>query len=178
MTRLRLLLARVRALLANRRLDDDFTEELQAHITLLADEHVARGVAPAEARRLAAVRVGNATSLRMQHRDARGLPVIDALWQDLRFALRLVVKDRWFSAAVVAAIALGIGANTVGFTIINGAFLRGFAFEQADRLHAVSWRPVRGFRMRLSFTDYQEWREQSQSFTDMAAYQFTAINIS
>jgi len=178
MTRLRLLLARVRALVFTRRQDDDFSEELQSHLDLLADEHIARGVAPAEARRLAAVRVGNATSLRMQHRDARGLPVIDALWQDLRFALRLIAKDRWFSAAVVAAIALGIGANTVGFTIINGAFLRGFAFEQADRLHAVSWRPDRGFRMRLSFTDYQEWREQSQSFTDMAAYQFTAINIS
>ena len=65
-------------------------------------------------------------------------------FQDLRFASRLMIKDRWFSAAAIAAIALGIGANTVGFTIVNAAFLRGFPFEEADRLHAISWRPDAG----------------------------------
>lgn len=177
-TRLRLLLARLRALVTNRRLDEDFSEELQSHLTLLADEHIARGVPPAEARRLAVLRVGNPTSLRMQHRDARGLPLVDDLWQDLRFALRLIVKDRWFSAAAVAAIALGIGANTLGFTIVNAAFFRGFSFEQADRLQVVSWRPDRGRRLRLSYADYQDWSSQSRTFSGMAAYNFGAINIS
>lgn len=178
LTRLRLLLARLRALVTNRRLDDDFTAELQSHVDLLADEHIARGVAPAEARRLAVLRVGNLTSLRMQHRDARGLPLVDDLWQDLRFALRLIVKDRWFSAAAVAAIALGIGANTLGFTIVNAAFIRGFSFDEADRLHAVSWRHEQGRRSPLSLADFEDWRAATRAFTDLAAYSFGAVNIS
>jgi predicted permease len=178
LTRLRLLLARVRALVTNQRQDDDFSAELQSHIELLADEHIANGVAPAEARRLAALRVGNPASLRMQHRDARGLPLIDDLWLDLRFAMRLIVKDRWFSAVAVAAIALGIGANTLGFTIVNAAFLRGFSFDQADRLHAVSWRHEQGRRIPLSFADFEDWRAQTRSFTALAAYSFGAVNIS
>lgn len=178
MTRLRLLLARVRALFTNRRLDDDFTEELQAHIALLADEHQARGTAPDEARRLAAARVGNVISLRMQHRDRRSLPWVQDMWQDLRFAARLIIKDRWFSAAAIAAIALGIGANTLGFTIVNAAFLRGFSFDQADRLHAVSWRHEQGRRIPLSFADFADWRTETRTFTSLAAYYVGAVNIS
>ncbi len=177
-TRLRRLIARVRALVFNRRLDDDFSEELQAHITLLADEHVSRGVEPAEARRLASVRVGNVSSLRMQHRDMRGFPLVENFWQDLRFAARLIARERWFSAAAIVAIALGIGANTLGFTIVNAAFLRGFAFEDAGQLHTVSWRHERGRRMPVSFADYEDWRRQTRSFTDLAAYNFGAVNIS
>lgn len=176
--RLRQLLARLRAVLANRRLDDDFSDELQAHISLLADEHVARGVAPAEARRLAAARVGNVTSLRLQHRDMRSLPWMQDVWQDLRFAARLIVKDRWFSAAAVAAIALGIGANTLGFTIVNAAFIRGFGFDGADRLYAVSWRHTQGRRNPASVADLDDWRSQSRTFAAMAGYSAGAINIS
>jgi putative ABC transport system permease protein len=158
--------------------DREFAQELQTHFEMLTDDNVRAGMTPGEARRQARLTLGMPSSLQSQHRDVRGFRVLDDLAQDLRFAWRLMIKDRWFSAAAVAAIALGIGANTMGFTIINAAFFRGFAFEQADRLQAVSWRADRGFRMRLSFTDYQEWRAQSQSFAAMAGYQFTAINIS
>lgn len=170
--------SRLRALVTNGRLDADFTEELRAHIDLLTEEHVSRGVAPAEARRLAAVRVGNMTSLRMQHRDLRGFPLVEGFWQDLRFAARLIVKERWFSAAAIVAIALGIGANTLGFTIVNAAFLRGFPFDEADRLRAISWRPDSGFRTPSSPLDLADWKSQSGSFTGIAAYTFGAINIS
>jgi hypothetical protein len=163
-TSLRRSWSRLRALVTNGRLDADFTEELQAHIDLLTEEHTSRGVTPAEARRLASVRVGNMASLRMQHRDMRGFPLVEDFWQDLRFAMRLIVKDRWFSAAAVAAIALGIGANALGFTIVNAAFLRGFSFEQADRLLAVSWRHEQGRRSALSFADFQDWRVETRTF--------------
>ena len=108
----------------------------------------------------------------------RGFRFLEDLWQDLRFAARLILKERWFSTAAIAAIALGIGANTVGFTIINAAFIRGFNFERADELHSVSWRPTRGRRLPSSFPDFEDWRSQSQSFTGMAASSFGAINIS
>ncbi len=175
---IRRFIARLYAVLRRSHADRDFEQELAAHVEMLTDDNIARGMAPAEARRAAQLRVGTASSLRLQHRDARGLPVLEDLAQDVTFGLRLIARDKWFSAAAVIAIALGIGANTIGFTIINAAFIRGFAFEEADRLHAVSWRPDRGFRMRLSFTDYEEWRSQSRSFAAMAGYMFGAINIS
>jgi len=178
MTRLRRLAARIRALLFDRRLDDDFSEELQSHIDLLTDEHVASGMTRDDARRRAVARVGNVTSLRIQHRDARSLPWVQDLWQDLRFAARLIVKDRWFSAAAVAAIALGIGANTVGFTIINAAFVRGFSFDQADRLYAISWQHPAGRRTPASAADLNDWRQQSRTFAGIAGYSFDALSLS
>jgi putative ABC transport system permease protein len=175
---MRRLLARLIAVFRRSTADDDFAQELDAHVEMLTEDNIARGMSPAEARRAARIKVGAASSLRMRHRDERGLPIVEDLAQDVMFAIRLMARDRWFSAAAVFAIALGIGANTVGFSIINAAFIRGFAFEDAERLHALSWRPDRGFRMRLSYPDYEEWRTQSQSFDDLAAYTSSAINIS
>jgi predicted permease len=175
---MRRLLARLIAVFRRSTADDDFAQELDAHVEMLTEDNIARGMSPAEARRAARIKVGAASSLRMRHRDERGLPIVEDLAQDVTFAIRLMARDKWFSAAAVIAIGLGIGANTVGFSIINAAFLRGFAFEDAERLHALSWRPDRGFRMRLSYPDYEEWRTQSQSFDDLAAYTSSAINIS
>ena len=87
------------------------------------------------------------------------------------------MRDRWFSAAAVFAIALGIGANTVGFTIINAAFIRGFAFEQADRLYAVSWL-AGSLRRGAAVADLEDWRAQATAFSGMAGYSWGAINIS
>ena len=178
MTTLKQLLARLRAFFRGGDLDRDFAAEMAAHLEMAAEENIRKGMTPLEARRQAALRLGGATSLQSQHRDARGFRFLDDLVQDLRFASRLMIKDRWLSAAAIAAIALGIGANTVGFTIVNAAFLRGFPFDGADRLRAISWRPDAGFRRPASVADLEDWRAQSRSFSGIAAYTFGAINIS
>jgi predicted permease len=177
-TALRHTAARLRAFLRAGALDREFREELASHLDLLTSDNIRRGMAPDEARRQAALRIGAASSLASRHRDARGFRALDDLVQDVRFAIRMMLKDRWLSAAAVAAIALGIGANTVGFTIVNAAFFRGFGFEQADRLLAISWRPETGRRMRSSIADLEDWREQPRAFASVAAYSFGAINIS
>ncbi len=170
--------ARAGAMLRRAQADEDFSQELDSHIDMLTADNLARGMSPAEARRAAKLKLGAASSLAIQHRDARGLPVVEDLWQDLTFAARLIVRDKWFSAAAVVAIALGIGANTLGFTIINAAFIRGFAFEHAEELHAISWRPTRGRRLPSSVMDLEDWRSESRSFKELAATTFGAINIS
>lgn len=177
LTRLRHIGARVVAFVRGADLDRDFAQELESHLEMLTADHIARGMAPAQARRAARLKLGAGSSLASRHRDARGFRFLDDLVQDLRFAARLMIKDRWFSAAAVAAIALGIGANTVGFTIVNAAFLRGFPFEEADRLRAISWRPENGRRAPSSVLDLEDWRSQSRSFSGIAAYTFGAINI-
>jgi putative ABC transport system permease protein len=170
--------ARVRALFGSRDLDRDFEQELESHLTMLTEEHVHRGLTPEQARRAALIRMGGPASLKEQHRAARGLPSLEAVLQDLRFAFRLMAKDRWFTAAAIVALALGIGANTIGFTIINAAFLRGLPFEDSDRLYVLSWQNRSGRRSAASDAELQDWRAQSRSFASFAAYSNSTMNIS
>jgi putative ABC transport system permease protein len=178
LTALRLFAARLRALAGGAAQDREFAQELQAHLEMLTEENVRLGMRPDEAARQARLTVGSPASLQARHRDVRGFRLLEDLFQDLRFATRLMLKERWFSAAAIVAIALGIGANTVGFTIINAAFIRGFNFERAEELHSISWRPTRGRRLPSSVLDFDDWRSQSRSFTAIGASSFGAINIS
>jgi predicted permease len=177
LTFLRHLIARIRALFTHADLDRDFSQELDAHLEMLTEDNIRRGLAPGEARRQASIALGAVTSLQSRHRDVRGFRIVEDLVQDLRFASRLMLKERWFSAAAIVAIALGIGANAVGFSIIDAAFFRGFNFERADQLQAISWRPTRGRRMGSSPLDLVDWRSAT-SFDGVGAAGFSAINIS
>ena len=178
LTNLRQLGARLKAFFRGGDLDRDFAQEIETHLTLMTDDNIRRGLSPEEARRQAAIRLGAATSLQSQHRDARGFRFLDDLFQDVRFASRLMMKERWFSAAAIAAIALGIGANTVGFSIINASFIRSFNFDRADQIHAISWRPTHGMRLSASVLDLEDWRAQAHSFSAIGGSSFGAINIS
>ena len=177
-TALRRTAARLRALLGARELDRDFDEELASHLTMATEENIRRGMTPGEARRAAAVRFGGTQSIREQHRDARGLPGIESVLQDLRFASRLVVKDRWFSGAVILALALGIGANATGFSLVNAVFLRALPFAEAERLYTVSWQTQSNRRSNMSYAELEDWRAQSRSFAGLAAYLDGSMNIS
>jgi len=174
---LRQLAARIRASFGARDLDRDFEEELESHLAMAIDDHLRQGMTPEAARRAALVRIGGRASLEERHRDVRGLPAVESLLQDLRFALRLVAKDRWVSMAAVVAIALGIGANTVGFTIVNAAFLRGLPFEDADRLMVVSWQHRSGRRANASHLELEDWRARSRTFVGLAGYTETAVSV-
>ena len=97
--------------------------------------------------------------------------------RDLRFTFRLIAKERWFSAAAVVALALGIGVNAVGFTLVNAAFLRGLPFDDADRLYMLTWqgrrRTAPGVARRAP-----DWREGSRTFAGLAAFRNGTMNIS
>ena len=174
---LRQALARVLAVFRRDHLDRDLHAELELHLAMLIEENVRRGMTPDEARRAAMTRLGP-VSLAEQHRDVRGLPWLEALVIDLRFAVRLVSKERWFSAAAIAALALGIGANATGFTIINAVFLRGLPFEDADRLYVVSWLNESGRRSNTSYSELQDWRAGSHAFAGLAGYRYETPNLS
>jgi putative ABC transport system permease protein len=169
--------ARIRAFFRTSDLDRDFDEELQSHVAMLTEDNIRRGMAPEEARRAALIRVGGATSLRERHREARGLPAFDSLLQDLRFALRLLVKDRWFTTAVVVALALGVGVNTTVFTVINGWNLRDLPVDEPGRLMHLGTRDAQGRPRGVSYLDFLDWRDGSRTFTGLAAYADTSVNL-
>jgi putative ABC transport system permease protein len=173
------LAARARALFRGAELDREFAQELEADLEMIVEEYVRRGLTPQQARRAARIRIGNPVSLMELHRDARRLPPLDSILQDLRFAFRLIAKDRWFSAAAIGAMAIGIGANAAGFSLVHSVFLKGLPFEDSDRLYVLTWQQARtGRRSNVSYAELQDWRARNQSFEHIAAVRYGTMNIS
>ena len=171
------LIARIQALLRKRQFDDDLDQELQSHLDLLTEEHLRRGLSQEDARRAARLQVGGLTSIKEQHREIRGFPVIEALWLDVKFAVRLIFKDRWISAAAIMALALGIGVNAVGFTIVNTAFLRGLPVKDPHDLYTPCWLGSEGELCSVSRIELDEWRSALPALSSLAAYSEDSVNI-
>jgi putative ABC transport system permease protein len=158
--------------------DEQFSAELDAHLAMLSADNVRRGMSPHDALRAARLRLGNPGSLAQSHRAMRGLPWFDAFIQDTRWALRSIARDRWFSAAAIVALALGIGTNATGFTIVHAAFLRGLPYEEADRLLMLAWQPREGRRAGVSYSELRDWREQASTFEGLGAFVTNDMNVS
>ncbi len=101
------------------------------------------------------------------------------LWQDLQFATRLLVKDKWFTLIAASALALGIGVNATVFTFVNAVLIRGLPFSDPDRIMALDSRdPVRDRNMGVSYLDFKDWRAAARTFTAMAVYTGSTMNVS
>src|SRR5438093_8358683 len=101
------------------------------------------------------------------------------LWQDVRFAARLLIKDKWFTLVAATALALGIGVNNTVFTLVNAVLIRGLPFNEADKIMAVSTRDrVRNNDRGMSYLDFKDWSAASRSFAGLAAYTGNTFNVS
>ncbi len=164
---LRVLASRVRALLTRRRLDQDFQQELEAHVTLLTEENLRRGLSPQEARRQALVRFGGVEQAKEQHREVRGLPALDSLLQDLRYALRQLWKNPGFACTAILILALGIGAAVSIFAFVDAALIKPLPYLDPGRLVGVYERAKIIPRSNLSYPDYLDWKKLNQVFSSL-----------
>jgi predicted permease len=101
-----------------------------------------------------------------------------SLWQDLRYAVRLLIKNRWFTIVAATALALGIGVNTAVFTFVNAVLIRGLPFDDPDRIIALGTTDIRNRQFGVSRLDFDDWRESTKSFSAVALMLGTSVNVS
>lgn len=114
-------------------------------------------------------------------RDTPNSARLIIVWGDmnLKYAIRLLIKDPWFTFVAVLALGLGIGVNSTVFTFVNAVLLRGLPFADGDQIvHINSRNMTEGNALGVSYADYQDWRAQTKSFESLAGYQGLTANIS
>jgi hypothetical protein len=134
----RTLLSRIAALFRRNRLDSALDEELRAHIDLATQENMTLGMNRKQARIAALRSFGGLTQAKEAYRQRRGFPVLDQIARDLRYGLRQLHRSPGFTLTAILTLALGLGANTAIFSLINALLLRPLPVPHADRLVVVN----------------------------------------
>jgi predicted permease len=171
---------RLRALLRRSTVERELDEELRFHIEKEAELNVARGMSPDEAMRVALARFGRYENIKEECRDARGLRPVEEMWQDLRYGARKLRQNPGFSLVAIMTLALGIGANTAIFSVVNAVLLRPLPFEQPEQLVRVFGTNARrsSFSRPHSYPNFADLRAQGRTFESMAAFTGTTAALS
>jgi len=161
--------------------EGELDDELRFHFEQQVEKYVRAGLPRAEAVRQTRLAFGGMDQVKDACREARGLAAAETLWQDIRHALRLWLKNPGFALAAVTAIGLGIGVNAAVFTLANAVLFKALAYEGSGRtVYVMGHRP--GCELPCdtgrSYPDFREFRDHAKSFQSLVAYHFAPVNLS
>jgi putative ABC transport system permease protein len=154
--------------------DRELAEELEGHLQMLMEDYLRTGMNSAEARRLALVKLGGVEQAKEQYRERRGMPALEAIIKDVRFGLRMLRKSPGFTMVALLTLALGIGANTAIFSVVNAVLLQPLPYPQPEQIVQLMRKfPERNYPS-ISITQFMVWRDQMQAFQNVAAFDYAA----
>lgn len=153
--------------------DHELADELESHLQLHVDDNVRAGMHPDEARRQAVLALGGVDQTKERYRDQRGLPFMEHLAQDLKFAVRGLARNPGFTAVAVLTLAVGVGANVTVFSLANALLLKPLDIaDPADAVHVFSWRSSN-----TPYSDYVTYRDGNSTLSSLGAYRFISLSL-
>lgn len=179
MRTIRSLLIRLGGFLLRRRTEADMNAEIASHLEICIDEGIARGMSPEEARRAALIQLGGCEQVKESMRERHTLPIFDSFLQNAWYALRVFRSNPAFAAVAIVTLALGIGANTAVFSIVQAVLLRPLPYGGAERLVFAgesdsAGASVPGSVMPGEFTD---WQQRLKTFNGIGAMRWWVCNV-
>ncbi len=176
---IRILFSRIAALFRRSNLDAELDDELRAHIELAAEENRKRGLSVEEARTAALREFGGVTQAKESYRVQSGVPILEQGLRDIRFAFRQLRKSPGFALTAILTLALGLGANTAIFSLINGLLLRPLPVPHADELTMIRFtrtdyaNPVYGFSAPM----FRLLEKRNDLFTSVAGFSRSMMQV-
>ncbi|HET8783577.1 MAG TPA: ABC transporter permease [Pyrinomonadaceae bacterium] len=140
-------LSRLRGLFQKRKLEDDLADEIQSHLEMQIEEHVRQGMSQEEARYLALRKFGGVDQVKEVYRERRSLRWVETIFHDVRYGFRMLRRNPGMTAVAVLSLALGIGANTALFSVVDAVLLKTLPVEEPERLVLFEWQAGRAFRI-------------------------------
>ncbi len=168
MSRIREWVMRIRGALPSDRADAEAREEFESHLAMETEEHIRRGLSPHDAHRLAMQASGGFTSATEAVREQRGLPFVETLVADIKYGTRALLRSPAYTVVAAITLALGIGANSAIFSVVNGVVLRPLPYANSDRLMYIT-STLDSRRMSVSVPDFLDWRTQARTFSGLSA---------
>ena len=167
MRRLRAAIVRLTGLVSRNRHDQAFDDELDSHLQMHIDDNLRAGMSAEEARRRALLKLGGVESTRQAYRERSSVPVLEHLWQDLRFALRQLRKTPGFTATAIMTLALGMGAAVAIYAFVDAALVEPLPYPDPTRLVNVTETTPQIPRAALSYPDYLDWKRLNTVFSSL-----------
>ncbi|MGH9936895.1 MAG: ABC transporter permease, partial [Blastocatellia bacterium] len=168
---------RVRALIRKSEMERELDEELRYHVEQQTEQNIRLGMNPEEARCAARKAFGGVEQAKERSRDTRGVRRLEEFWQDLRYGARMLMKNPGFTLIAVITLALGIGANTAIFSVVNAVLLRPLPYPESDRLLRLSEIETDGSHGPISYLNFTDWRAQQTVFEHMGLYRWATYNL-